>query len=178
MRPAGAPNDVLDSPPVNGILPRQCALAYTVGMGGADGEDLPLRQLGLWVTLAAHPAATGAALCDHIGNVVFGRSEEQVIRTDTARIVALMAYVQFGGKRPVMKLPRKAMSTDYLTVPAPGLNDAIAAIRLCARPQPTRISLLDATPKAVNEGCNFMWHVTMITQNTLRDKWRIAYGAG
>jgi hypothetical protein len=78
----------------------------------------------------------------------------------------------------VMKLPRKPMSADYLTVPAAITQDAIAAERLSGRPQPAGIRFLDVVPKAVNEGCTFACHITMITQNALRDKWRIAYGAG
>ena len=95
-----------------------------------------------------------------------------MIRANAGGIVALMANVQFGGEWPVMKLPRKTMGADYLAIPAAGLNDTIAAKRLCASPQPAITRLVYVLPKAVNERCNLVWHIPMITQLAIRCKER------
>ena len=73
---------------------------------------------------------------------------------------------------PVMKLPRKTMGADYLAIPARVTNDAIAAKRLCASPQPAITRLVYVLPKAVNERCNLVWHIPMITQLAIRCKER------
>jgi hypothetical protein len=76
-----------------------------------------------------------------------------MIRANARRVVALMANVQFGGEWPVMKLPRKTMGADYLAVrPLIGVDNAIAAERLCASPQPAITRLVYVLPKAVSEG--------------------------
>ena len=71
---------------------------------------------------------------------------------------------------PVMKLPRKTMGADYLAIPAAGLNDTIAAKRLCASPQPAITRLVYVLPKAVNERCNLVLHIPMITHLTVMGK--------
>ena len=95
-----------------------------------------------------------------------------MIRANARRVVALMANVQFGGEWPVMKLPRKTMGADYLAIPAAGLNDTIAAKRLCASPQPAITRLVYVLPKAVNERCNLVLHIPMITHLTVMGKER------
>jgi hypothetical protein len=93
-----------------------------------------------------------------------------MIRANAGGIVALMANVQFGGEWPVMKLPRKTMGADYLAIPAPYVNDTIAAERLCASPQPAITRLVYVLPKAVNERCNLVLHIPMITHLTVMGK--------
>lgn len=93
-----------------------------------------------------------------------------MIRANAGGVVALMANVQFGGEWPVMKLPRKTMGADYLAVSPAGVDNAIAAIRLCASPQPTISRLVYVFPKALSDGCTFGNHITMITHNRQQDK--------
>ena len=95
-----------------------------------------------------------------------------MIRANTGGIIALMAYVQFGGDWPVMKLPRKTMGADYLAVLACVTDDAIAAERLCGRPHPAITRLVYVLPKAVNERCNLVLHIPMITHLTVMGKER------
>ena len=95
-----------------------------------------------------------------------------MIRSNTGGIVALMAYVQFGGEWPVTKLPRKTMGANYLAFPAAIVNHTIAAECLCASPQPAITRLVYVLPKAVNERCNLVLHIPMITQLTVMGKER------
>ena len=75
MCPVLARDDEMNGSPVDAILACELALAGGPGgMGGADGKDLCIGQLGTAVTFAARPAAAGPALSHRISDVILVRA--------------------------------------------------------------------------------------------------------
>ena len=89
----------------------------------------------------------GSPLVPHIGRVFQRRAEEQVIRSHARGHVAPMADVCPLGDRAVVQFPRNTRRDENETIPASFADLAVAAWNGGARPQPTRVSLVDLGPE-------------------------------
>lgn len=86
-----------------------------------------------------------AALLDHIIYVVLLRSQKQMGRIYTARIIAMVQDKQTIWNRPIMQFPRKTMGRNRTT----SNRKAPIASRICSCcPIPASQTLLDMRPKS------------------------------
>lgn len=87
-----------------------------------------------------------ASLARHVLHVVLPCTEKEMIRANTAPIVAVMADVQTIGNRPVGERVGKAMRVLPCATDS---EDAIAVGGYVLLPFPTAVALLHACPEAL-----------------------------
>ncbi len=92
-----------------------------------------------------------SSLCNHVGHVISLCAQEQVIRPDTDRNVALVQDEQAIRDLPVMKHPRDAMGHDESRSASTRDEGAVARLSYGACPEPTPPSFLDGTPETIRQ---------------------------
>lgn len=102
-------------------------------------------QLGIWMLLAK----SMTAFCKFIANIVFVRSEEQMLRTNTKAVVAPMKNMKPFRDRPVSNLVGYPMSTPLFSIIT---KDSIAPCR-ALRPLPASFGLTNPRPEVVSDIC-------------------------
>ena len=89
------------------------------------------------------------SLSGAIDRVVLLRPEEQVFRANAKRVVAPVQDEQAIRHRPVVKLPREAVSQDIASAFTTASHDTVAESRDGAGPLPAPIRLAHLLPKAI-----------------------------
>jgi len=90
---------------------------------------------------------TRSSLAHHIGCVVCGRAQKQVIGTDARRIVTVMKYPEPRGNWPVMHFPGQAVGLGCTSFWVAQSNAAVSPQAGSASPQPAGRGLFDFCPK-------------------------------
>lgn len=170
MSPISSRNDVLHGSNADLEFPGQHCTWEADRVEVANHLDLLGRQL---VTAIANPSRRAErvllercpTLAGHVSRVVGRCAQEQVIRSHTRRVVAVVADKEPFRDRPIGDLPRKAVRVSGIgSVFSP--DHSIATRHGGGRPSPTISAgasagrLVDLSPKAVSGGYPgiLAWH--------------------
>lgn len=157
MLPLSSLDNLHDRHVVNTEAVRDCLPWNATRHQGADFTDLRFSQLCvvvLFASLLDVGLAALSALADSILHVVRDSTNEQVIGTDTRRIIAVMTDIETLRNGTIRKFIRNAMGWTMPTFAVPNAPIATAVPR--CRPQPAGISLLHLIPEAIRYGNTVM----------------------
>lgn len=145
----------------------KCTLRFSGLKALADFTNLVVGQASIYVSLALGHGANPPTLLNHIGGIVFRRSEKQVLGVHTARSIAVVAAEHASRDWAVVQFPRYAMCPARLPFPV-GFDHQVAVTlwRTCTTPQPTGIGLFNIRPKArteIRSGCRIGMHQNFLS---------------
>jgi hypothetical protein len=150
MTPGFSVYYVADSPASNPVLAPKLGLTYATGIFTADVKHLNYRQFGHTVPLARVHSEFGR----RIRHIVIMSAHEQVIWSNTGRVIAMMTYVQARRNGTKCQLPGDSVSRRAFVL-WPLLRDdveqAIAISVSHAHPLPTPFAFTYLRPKAVGD---------------------------
>lgn len=124
----------------NGV---RCQASHMIGF--AFGMKQLRVRSRRWAT--AHLGMT--VLCDHIQNVVQWGAKEQMVWSNTGRVVAMMQNPQARWNHSKVEFPREPVSVNYTAIIPKDCSVPLAANGRC--PDPASISLIDLGPESF--GC-------------------------
>lgn len=98
-----------------------------------------------------------SALTYHILPIILGCTQEQVVRTDTWRVITVVENVQSVWNSPIRKLITNAVSFVKLSWPRPYSDRPISVGISRSNPEPTRLCLQNLLPEAGLKSPRFTW---------------------
>lgn len=112
---------------------------------GVSSGVMPFAFFGIRWRRAAAP------FCDHVGSIVFRRTQEQVRRIDARRMIAFMQAIQASRDWAVMQFVRTAMCLCKTTI---HLDYPVSMLIMGGFPIPAfvRAALIDFAPKSFSHG--------------------------
>lgn len=169
MFPGSTQNDRTNHGVAYAELAGKTPLLFASGSPRPDCQHLIGGQLGRVVRLSALPKigincpSVTPSLAVHVPVIVALVSQEEMLRTDTRRVIAGMEYVQAGGDVAICDNPGEAVSAVNPLIGR--AEDAVPVGHgLCASPYPTRPQLgtvggdgavlIDAGPEFRNVVCH------------------------
>src|SRR4051794_5885231 len=101
------------------------------------------------------PAVVLSSLLYHVGAVLCGGAQEQVLGTDTGGVVAVGAVVEYPqavGDRADQEHPSDAMGAQVGAVPSSFADVSVTFGMSRAGPKPAVLGFLDLLPEAIRQG--------------------------
>lgn len=138
MPPDSAPGYVRDKGHADAEIRCNGAQPFTSAAATPNHVDIGFGKFGEMLMFAVRADLSLASLGPHIGKVVTSRTQEQVVRSNAGRVVAMVQNAQAIRDRTIDQLPRYAMCEVYLLS---GYSDTTVASFICAgSPQPAAIT--------------------------------------
>jgi len=168
MSPRFVPNDKANQCLVNVKSARDCLLSHPRLAQLPNGYHVIFMQFGSTYLRPFRGSRAVPSLLHHVSRVIGLRAEEQMIRTDTRRVIATMENGQGRRHRTISQFPRDTRR-ELWAARSTSDADSPVARRSCSRnPHPARAEVRamrgdrpvfpDFGPKAILNRAWFHWH--------------------